>query len=203
MSTVSAVVIEHIGVTPSTVGVGQTFMVSVTPRLLQATLHTAPASAWTGTGPYVETIAVDGVGMSSEAIAYVDHNATLEQRMAEYNGLLQGTIVSDGQVQLKALSILPKEDIPIRVMSGPFPYHTTVSVPVSAWTGTGPWMAAVTLSKGLKTAVCGMTELASDSVAEAFERAGIHVCSLSGYTLVFRALFEKPTIALTIGVAGA
>lgn len=203
MSTVQAIVVEHVGVTPSTVAAGQTFMVSVTPRQLVSTLHTAPASAWTGTGPYVETIVTDGVAMSSEAIAYVDHNATIEQRMAEYNGLLQGTIVSDGRVQLRALAALPKEDLPVRVMTGPFPYHTTVSVPVSAWSGTGPWMAAVTLSKGLRTAVCGVTELTSDSMAEAFGRAGIHVCSLSGYTLVFRALFEKPAVSLTIGVAGA
>lgn len=203
MTSVQAVVIEHIGVTPSTVDAGQTFMVSVRPRMLVAGLYTAPAVAWTGTGPYAMTIATDGIDMSSEAIAYVDHNATLKQRMAEYNGLLQGIIVADGQVQLKAHSVLPKENLPIRVISGPFPYQTTVSIPASAWTGTGPWMAAMTLSKGLKTAVCGATELTSTAMAEAIGRAGIHVCSLSGFTIVFRAMIEKPTSAITIGVAGA
>lgn len=203
MSTVQAIVVEHVGLTPSTVDVGQTFMVSVTPRSLQAGLYTAPASAWIGTGPYDVTLAVDGVDTSTEAVAYVDHNATLEQRMAEYNGLLQGIVVSDGRIQIRALSVLPREDLPIRIINGAFPYYTTISVPVSAWSGTGPWMAAVTLPKGLKTAVCGTTELTTEAMAEAFSASGIHVCSLSGYTLVLRALFEKPSIALTLGIAGA
>ena len=200
--TAGAIVVGHVGLSPSTVPAGGAALISVTPRYIESGLVTAPASAWAGTGPYAQAIVLDHVAMSDEAVAYVDHNATVEQRMAEFNGVIRATVVSDGTVQLRALVLRPSMDLPVRVLDGSFPFSTTVSVPVSAWTGTGPWLATVTVSESLRSAVCGPVETTTDAQALQIGRSAMHVCGISGKTVVVRAMLERPAIAVTLGISG-
>ncbi len=200
--TISVSTIAHIGLQPNPSAVQQTVLIQVRVSTVTSRLVTVPASGWQGTGPYHQDIDLDGMTLTEEYMVYVDHTATVMQRAAEYNAVLKPASVGSGSFTLRALSVKPTEDLPIRVASGQLPIRT-LGVPASAWTGSGPWTATLTLPVSMSTAVAGPVDGASDTQTRAFFDSGIHVSALSGTSITLRAIIAKPTMDLVVGIAGA
>ena len=199
--TISVSTIAHMGLQPNPASVQQTILIQVRVSTVTSRLVTVPASGWQGTGPYWQDVIVSGVSVGDELVVYVDHTASLMQRVAECNSILRASIVSSNTVRVHALSIKPKVDIPIRITSGMTPVRL-VTVPAVSWQGTGPWIATVDVGTALATAVAGPIDSASDEQVQCFVDSGIHVMRLSGNNVTFRAVLEKPAIDMLLGLAG-
>lgn len=201
--TIQGLRLSHVSMTPNPVDAGSAVLVRVVAVVATCFYATLSASSWTGTGPYTQTLAVDGsVTTTSECTVYVDHTATLDQRMAEFSGLLRAEVVSDGRVLVTALGTEPAEDIPVRIMVGPFPLSQAVDVPASSWSGSGPWTATATVGSSVTSALVGSVSGSEDSDAEAVQSIGLHVSAVSGTTVTLRATLAQPTEALTVGILG-
>ncbi len=159
------------------------------------------ASGWQGSGPFYYDLTMPAVHPTRDAIAYVDHNATVEQRVAEVNAILRPVVISDRTVRIYALSLRPKVNIPIKVTVGMMKMSETISLNTS-WSGSGPWTKEVTLSEpeSIADAVVGTCDSTTNAMAEEITKCGICVSGISGTTLTLTALFSKPSIALTMGV---
>lgn len=196
LSDVSRSRVSSVGLTPNPVDAGKTVIATVGLSTVTAKGFTAPASGWTGSGPYTQTVSVSGITTSGAYLVFVDPSATLLQRVAEYNAIIHASATTDGVV-LTALGIRPDEDLPMRIVDGAM---EAASVSVSSWSGSGPWTATVTLSSNAGTAVAGPVSGSSDAQAEAVIEGGIHVSAVSGATVTLRAMFTNPG-AVTLGVA--
>ena len=150
-------------------------------------------------GPYYYDLTMPAVHPTRDAVAYVDHTATIEQRMAEVNAILRPVILSDRTVRIYALSLKPRVNIPIKITVGMMQMSETISLN-SSWSGSGPWTKQVTLSSDVTDAIVGTCGTTTDAMAEEMTKCGIVVSGISGSTLTLTALFSKPTIALTMGV---
>lgn len=156
--------------------------------------------AWLGTGPYHIDLDMPAVYSSTEALAYVACDASIEQRMAEYNGVLRAVPAGTRKVRVYALRHKPTVAIPMRISLGGLPLQETIDLPLSGWTGTGPWTQTVTLSSAPVNAVIGAHEGMTD--AQVLDMAGalISVSAVSGTSLTVRALLAKPTMDLNPAV---
>lgn len=151
---------------------------------------------WLGTGPYYMDKDVPSVYADTEAIAYVNHTATVLQRMSEYNAVLRVVPNGDRKVRIYALSIKPREDIPIKVSIGGFRMHQVISLPASGWTGSGPWTQNVSVQNGAVDAVIGQHEGMTAQAVEQMMYGMLHVSAISGNTVTVRVIGKKPTINL-------
>lgn len=151
---------------------------------------------WLGTGPYYMDKDVPSVYADTEAIAYVNHTATVLQRASEYNAVLRVVPNGDRKVRIYALSIKPREDIPIKVSIGGFRMHKVISLPASGWSGSGPWTQNVSVQNGAVDAVIGQHEGMSATAVEQMMYGMLHVSAISGNTVTVRVIGKKPTIDL-------
>ena len=156
--------------------------------------------SWIGTGPYHIDLDMPAVYSSTEALAYVAHDASIEQRMAEYNGVLRAVPAGTRKIRVYALRHKPTVAIPMRISLGGLPMQEIISLPVSGWTGTGPWTQTVTLSSAPVNAVIGAHEGMSDDQVLDMAEALISVSAVSGTSLTVRALLAKPTMDLNPAV---
>lgn len=161
------------------------------------------ASAWRGTGPYWQELDMPSViDEDVEALAYIAHTATVEQRSAEASaglyvrGRSGAQTVSDRKVRIVAPGVVPKVDLPLRLSIGGLSMHQEITLSASAWSGSGPWTQTVTLSSSPINAVIGAWEGMSNAAVEAMTEAMISVSALSGTTATIRAIGTKPTIAI-------
>ncbi len=157
------------------------------------------ASEWQGKGPYFYDLDVPSIHPGRDAVVYVDHNATVLQRMAEVNAMMRPVVLSDRKVRIYALSLRPRVNIPIKITAGMMQMGETITLSTS-WSGSGPWTQNVTLPTEVADAIVGVCEDTTDAMAEKITKCGICVSGLSGTTLTLTALFEKPDIALKMGV---
>lgn len=154
------------------------------------------ANAWQGTGPYHIDLDMPGIYADTEAMVFVTHTATVQQRMAEYNAVLRTEVQGDRRVRFRALSLCPKVDIPVTVAIGGLQMIHTVHLPASGWTGIGPWTQTVTLPSAVTEAVIGPWEGMSDSAVEQMMEGMLHVSSISGQTATIRVIGKRPTVDL-------
>lgn len=154
------------------------------------------ASAWQGTGPYHIDLDMPGIYADTEAMVFVTHTATVQQRQDEYNAVLRAEVQGDRRVRFRALSLRPKVDIPVTVAIGGLQMMQTVNLPASGWTGIGPWTQTVTLPSAVTAAVIGQWEGMSDSAVEQMMEGMLHVSSISGQTVTIRVIGKKPTVDL-------
>ena len=154
------------------------------------------ASDWRGAGPYYQDLTLPAVMMSTDAVAYLPHIATIEQRMQEYDASLTVRHVSDRKVRVYTLQALPTEDLPIRISLEGLPMHEIISLTKDGWTGSGPWTQTVTLSGTPANAVIGPHDGMTDAAVLAMADAIISVSAISGSSVTVRAVGTKPTIDL-------
>lgn len=187
--------VSSVGLTPNPVDAGKSVITTVGLSTVTAKGFTAPASGWTGSGPYTQTVAVSGITTSGSYIVFVDPTASLMQRAAEYNAVIRVSAVSGG-VALTALGIRPDVDLPMRIVDGAM---DAAAVTVSSWSGSGPWTATATLPWKARTAAAGPVSGSTDAQAQAVIEGGVHVSAISGSTVTLRAMFKDPG-AVTLGV---
>ena len=158
------------------------------------------ADAWQGTGPYHIDLDVPSVYSTTEALAFVHHSASVEQRAAEYNAMLVAKTLSDRRVRVWALSIRPRVNIPIRIAMGGLQMQSVITLPATGWQGTGPWTQTVTMPQAVTDAVIGVHEGMTDAQVEAMTEASISASAVSGTSLTVRAIYAKPEIDLPVGI---
>lgn len=154
------------------------------------------ASQWSGSGPYYQDLEMPGIRTDTDALVYGAHTNSVEQRADEYNAVLKPQLKSDRQVRIWALSLKPRNNLPIKISIGGFHLHQEISLPASGWSGSGPWTQTVTLSSSPVNAVIGQWEGMSDDAVIAMMDAKISVSAMSGTSVTVRAIGTKPTIAL-------
>ena len=158
------------------------------------TVHaTLFANGWLGTGPYYQDLDMPFIYPDTEAIVFVSEVATVEQRAAEYNALLQAVYRGDRHVRVYAHSIKPREDIPIKVTTRPFMTYKSFTLTVAGWQGSGPWIQTVDIGQTVANAVIGSDERNSTEQVQAFAEAIIGVSAISGSMVTVRAIGTKPT----------
>lgn len=199
MSTISSIAVAFVGLEPNPIGVKESFLIQASFRVIDVGEYTIPATAWKGTGPYYADISVPLAG-KEELISYVADFATLDQRVAEYNALIKAEENGTGVLRFWAVSIKPKVDIPIKVITGAFSNTDVKTIQPSQWQGSGPWTCTLDLGHQVRTALCGMPNGLSASQAQALINAGIHVSGTSGNTVTLRAMLAKPDVALPVGI---
>lgn len=151
------------------------------------------ADAWQGSGPYHIDLDMPAIHSDREAVAYVAETATVEQRMAEYNALLQVVHMGDRRVRVYAHSIKPRNNIPIKMTTKAFDMHKSFTLTSAGWQGTGPWTQTIDMGQTVADAVIGSDERNSTEQVVAFAEAIIGVSAVSGSTVTVRAIGTKPT----------
>lgn len=154
------------------------------------------ANEWQGPGPYHIDLELPAAAGSMELLAFVTHTADIHQRIAEHNAVLRVIPQSDRVVRVQALNYKPRADIPITVAIRGLSMHTELSLPASAWTGTGPWTQQVTVPKEATEAVIGQWEGMTAEAVSQMMAAMIHVAAINGTTVTVRAMGRKPSIDL-------
>lgn len=160
-------------------------------------LHTVNAvlfkGDWLGTGPYYQELDMPSVYPGTEAIAFLSETATIAQRTAAYNALLQAVHSGDRKVRVYAHSIRPRENIPIRITTKVFEMYKTLTLTAAGWQGSGPWTQTVDIGQAVANAVIGSDERNSAAQVQAFAEAIIGVSAVSGSQLTIQAIGTKPT----------
>lgn len=154
------------------------------------------AGSWTGDGPFEVYMEFPEVKEDTEAMVFVTHTATLEQRVAEYNAVLRAEPYGDGIIRFRALSIRPKVSIPVTVAIGGLQMQKELSLPASAWSGTGPWTQTVTVPSDVKEAVVGQWEGMTDTAVQQMMEGMLHVSAVKGSEVTVRIMGKKPTMDL-------
>ncbi len=154
------------------------------------------ASRWSGSGPYYQDLEMPGVLTTTDALFYVSHTASVDARMAEYNGVFKAGIQSDRLVRVYALGTKPSVDVPVKVSMGGLSMYTELNISASSWTGTGPYTATATVSATPANATLGTWSGMTDTAVEVMTNAIMSVSAISGSTVTLRCLGEKPTIDL-------
>ena len=199
MSTISTIRLSYVGLEPNPIGVNESFLVQVAFRVVDVGEYTIPATAWKGTGPYYADMSIPLAGRE-ELIAYVADFATLEQRAAEYNALIQAKEGGTGVIRFWAVSVKPKVDIPVKVITGMFSNTDVVNIRPGQWQGSGPWTCSLNLEYEVRTATCAMPDGLTTEQARTFIDAGLHVAGVSGNTVTLRAMLEKPDTDMRVGI---
>ena len=160
-------------------------------------LHTVNAvlfkGDWLGTGPYYQELDMPSIYPGIEAIAFLSETATIAQRTAAYNALLQTVCLSDRRVRVYAHSIRPRENIPIRITTKVFEMYKSLTLTAAGWQGSGPWTQTVDIGQTVVNAVVGSDERNSAAQVQAFAEAIIGVAAVSGSQVTIQAIGTKPT----------
>lgn len=198
---ITGLVVSFAGITPNPCSVSQNVLATVRLSSVVGVHRVLPATGWLGSGPYYMDVNVPDVTADGECFAYVDHEATVLQRAAEGNAGLLCSVLSSGIVRVQALNTKPTVDIPMVFFNGGLGSFTEVSVPASAWQGSGPWTATVS-APTFSTAFAGVTESTGATGAEEMARCAIHISAMSSGSVTLRAIGAKPTVDLTVGLLG-
>ena len=153
------------------------------------------AEGWVGTGPYTYAVEIPTILTGDESIAFVREDATIEERICEYNAVLMPS-KTDGKVTMTAYGIKPDKDLVMRVARRQMNMFEKFTVDASAWTGTGPWTATVQTTKNVAGGVALISSDATEAQTREYMNAVIAPSGLSGKTVTLRAIHAKPTMAI-------
>ena len=153
------------------------------------------AEGWSGSGPYTYAVEIPTILTGDESIAFVREDATVEERICEYNAVLMPS-KTDGSVTMTAYGIKPDKDLVMRVARRRMNMFEKFTVNESAWTGTGPWTATVQTTKNVAGGVAMISSDATVAQVNEYMRAVIAPSGLSGKTVTLRANHAKPTMAI-------
>lgn len=160
-------------------------------------LHTVNAvlfkGDWLGTGPFYQELDMPFIYPGIEAIAFLSETATIAQRTAAYNALLQTVYLNDRRVRVYAHSIRPRENIPIKITTKVFEMYKSLTLTAAGWQGSGPWTQTVDIGQTVANAVIGSDERNSAAQVQAFTEAIIGVSAVSGSQLTIQAIGKRPT----------
>lgn len=151
---------------------------------------------WEGVGPYYVDKEVPAIHDDVDAVAHVSHTASVTQRVTEYNAVFRVIPNGNRSIRIYALSIKPKEDIPMKISLGGFRMNQEINLPAGNWTGSGPWTQNVSVPQGATDAIIGQWEGMTAEAVEQMMNGMIHVSAISGTTITVRAIGEKPTVTL-------
>lgn len=154
------------------------------------------ASEWMGSGPFYIDLEMPAAYHDTEALFYVSHTASVDARMAEYNGVFTATVPTDRVLRVYANGIKPTVDVPIVLSVGGLSMYEEITVKESDWTGDGPYTAVVTLSGAPVNATLGAWEGMSNAAIEAMTNGIISVSAINGTKVTLRCLGDKPTVTI-------
>ena len=174
-------------------GVGNRIPAGTVLETYSATLF---ASEWKGSGPYYNDIDMPAVYPDVEALFYVSHTASVEARMAEYNGVFRPSIPADRVLRVYAIGECPKVDVPIRLSLGGLSMYTEIKINANDWAGSGPYTVNVTLPSSASNAVLGVWEGMSNEAVEVMTNGIISVSEINGTSIKLRCLGDKPEITI-------
>lgn len=153
------------------------------------------AEGWVGSGPYTYAVEIPTILTGDESIAFVREDATVDERVCEYNAVLMPS-KADGTVTMTAYGIKPDKDLVMRVARRQMNMFEEFTVNASAWTGTGPWTATVQTTKNVAGGVALISSDATEAQVREYMNAVIAPSGLSGKTVTLRAIHAKPTMAI-------
>lgn len=157
-------------------------------------------SAWQGSGPFCIDLDVPSLHDGAEALIFVPHIATVEQRAAEINAVLVPQTLLDRRVRITALGRKPDVAIPLRISMEGMNIYEKKTLPASSWSGSGPYTQDITLQSAPKNAVVGQADSMTEAQVLAAMKGILSVSAISGSTITIRALGDKPMVDIPIGV---
>lgn len=157
-------------------------------------------SSWTGSGPYHIDLDAPALHDGAEALAYVPHYATIEQRTAEANAVLQLETISERRIRITAMGMRPHVAIPVRISLDGLDMYKGATLSASSWSGSGPYTQTVTLDSEPANAVVGQSDGMTEAQVLACMQAMMSVSAISGKTITIRALGDKPTVDIPVGI---
>lgn len=160
-------------------------------------------SSWSGSGPYHIDLDAPGIHDDTEAVFFVPHTASVSQRAAEYAAVLKPEFITDRRIRIVAVGAKPSIQIPVRLIPGGFQMYEIVTLSASDWSGSGPWVQTKTLINTYTNAVIGPQSGMSNEEVEAMSGALVSVSEIDGRNVTFRAIGDKPSITLNVGIMGA
>lgn len=162
--------------------------------IVNATLY---ADDWSSSSPCYQDIDLPFYHGDADAMAWVSHLATDQQRYYEREARLTSRVITDRRIRVWALGRRPRVDIPIRIKRGILDMNASVTMRSNAWQGEGPYTQTVTIPTAATDAVIGVWEGMSDNEVNQFVEAMIAPSAINGTSVTLRALGTKPTIDIT------
>lgn len=157
-------------------------------------------SSWQGSGPFHIDIDVPSLHDGAEALAYVPHFATVEQRTAEINAVLQTETLSERRLRITALGRRPTVAVPLRISMEGLDIYERKTLSASSWAGSGPYTQTVTLQEAPANAVVGQSDSMTEAQVLAAMKGMLSVSAISGSTITIRALGDKPDVDIPVGI---
>jgi len=154
------------------------------------------ANEWSSTSPAYQDIDVPFYHGDAEAMAWISHKATDEQRFYEIVGRLRTKNITDRKIRVWALGRTPRVDIPMRIKRGILDMNETISLPAASWSGDGPFTQNVTISSAASDAILGVWEGMTDEAVNQFVEGILFPSAINGTTVTIRCIGTKPTIDL-------
>jgi len=155
------------------------------------------ASDWSATSPSYQDIDLPFYHDGADAMAWISHKATDEQRYYEIVGRLRTKVITDRSIRVWALGMTPRVNLPMRVKRGVLDMNEQITLTANGWQGNGPWTQTVTIESNATDAILGVWEGMSDEQVNAFVEGMIFVSGINGQDVTVRCIGAKPAIDLT------
>ena len=155
------------------------------------------AKDWSTGSPAYQDIDVPFYHDGADAMAWVSHKATEEQRFYERVGRLRTKNITDRKIRVWALGMTPRVDIPMRIKRGVLDMNETITLRADGWQGNGPWTQTVTISTNATDAIMGVWEGMTDEEVNAFVEGMMYPSAINGQNVTIRCAGALPEIDIS------